>query len=220
MRLHKTALTAGATRARPALRASSSSGTRSVERDDGARGRMTAGSGARVHRFDRRNVERAMAGRQQPAAEIGILPVEKNPSSKPPTCSNADRRIITQAPDTQSTSTGSDARDQSRLRFESQLSGAILVRKLMRPPRPVVTSGNRRADGCTLPSAFRMRGPTTATSGCRSSQRARVSISPAGRSCPDSAGGDIGPSLRARRGSRPRRSRRSAVFDERDVRGL
>ena len=108
---------------------------------------MTAGSGARVHRFDRRNVERAMASRQQPAAEIGILPVEKNPSSKPPTCSNADRRIITQAPDTQSTSTGSDARDQSRLRFESQLSGAILVRKLMRPPRPVVTSGNRRADG-------------------------------------------------------------------------
>ena len=103
---------------------------------------------------------------------------EKTLRRRPPTCSNADRRSITQAPDTQSTCTGSDARDQSRLRFESQLSGAILVRKLMRPPRPVVTSGNRRADGCTLPSAFRMRGPTTATSWCSSSQDARVSVSP------------------------------------------
>ena len=51
--------------------------------------------------------------------------------------------------------------------------GSTRVSHELRPAIAVVKSGKRRAEGWTVPSAFRMRGPATATSGWLSSQSAR-----------------------------------------------
>ena len=80
-----------------------------------------------------------------------------------------------QAPDTQSTSTGvaSAGSRAGRLCRDIGFPGSTRVSQELRPATAVVKSGKRRADGWMVPSAFRMRGPATATSGWLSSQFAR-----------------------------------------------
>ncbi len=73
----------------------------------------------------------------------------------PPIASNASRRAIRQAPDTQSTSIGSVASSRpSRLWRDSGLCGSTRVSHELRPAMPVVRSGNFRAVGWSVPSAL------------------------------------------------------------------
>ena len=106
---------AAAGRRRRAARAVAPPGRRACEEPEGAAverferrvGGVPAAAPADVRRDDRRHVHRPPAGVLQPAAEVGVLPVEKERLRRsPPTASKASRRTHMQAPDTQSTSTG------------------------------------------------------------------------------------------------------------------